>query len=629
MTETTAPFTKGASHTTGTVHYARIVKHADRTATIPMLSQRCGMSRRAIAYLREVPAETAVTCKRCLAGGEAIAEAAYLAAKAERTARMPIGPRSEVTDASGLFHGVTAVYWTRQINGVPYAFRRIAMPDGEIRFSVQRYNGYGDRAGDASPAARASAMRFACAWSPAHFLRARPETQPGDGTSDGDRVNRPENPNGPRPGDGRPGKASAETQEKSSTSLADQADSLAGFLAERYPDDAELADQAARVAEACGAPARKSTARLAAGDRVHARIVGTGKVRGLVPAGADAPAVTITSAKRQPSTGGRAVYIVKIRGAQTTRTGSQMWTMATASVAPSVVAAAASTPRKVVTVPVEPSPAATDALTAASEAVRIAGVIRTMSRVMFETLIGCATLGTAGRWPTSGSIVALIDRQLISTRDPAHPDGASHRVLADGWAVLSSPALPASWSAMLGGGRVVEVAHHIHDELWTRASVGAEADLAADAGECPHCGMDFVETETDGDVRRDHVRNCIRNPRGTGQWRLHPLTRRIAVEAGLDPDLMTADEFATAVKTAHNQTPAGAPPAAEQEGRTVADKRDPEKHKGAETKADRSKNKGGDAGKVTRKTERRDAGTEPNDPTDDERHGGGYTRKGR
>jgi hypothetical protein len=58
---------KGASHTTGTVHYGRQVPPVDRSATQPALASACGMSRRQHAYLAPADEQAEVTCRRRLA----------------------------------------------------------------------------------------------------------------------------------------------------------------------------------------------------------------------------------------------------------------------------------------------------------------------------------------------------------------------------------------------------------------------------------------------------------------------------------------------------------------------------------------------------------------------------------
>jgi hypothetical protein len=54
---------KGQSYTTPTVHYAKQIKRT--TDGSIGLIQMCGSTRRQRCYIAAVPAETAVTCKRC------------------------------------------------------------------------------------------------------------------------------------------------------------------------------------------------------------------------------------------------------------------------------------------------------------------------------------------------------------------------------------------------------------------------------------------------------------------------------------------------------------------------------------------------------------------------------------
>lgn len=56
--------------------------------------------------------------------------------------------------------------WSRTLRGVPHVFRAIRMPNGERRYTVRRYNGYGD---DGTDRGRELGMRFGCAWSPVAF----------------------------------------------------------------------------------------------------------------------------------------------------------------------------------------------------------------------------------------------------------------------------------------------------------------------------------------------------------------------------------------------------------------------------------------------------------------------------
>jgi hypothetical protein len=66
----------------------------------------------------------------------------------------------------------TSRTWARTIGGARFTFTAVAMPDGERRYFVSRYNGYGDRG---TPASRENGMRFGCAWSRVHAITIRPE----------------------------------------------------------------------------------------------------------------------------------------------------------------------------------------------------------------------------------------------------------------------------------------------------------------------------------------------------------------------------------------------------------------------------------------------------------------------
>lgn len=73
------------------------------------------------------------------------------------------GPRSRLHFRSADRPGNGDVtMWRRVLRGVPHEFTAVAMPDGERRYSVRRYNGYCD---DGTPEGRRRAMRFDCAWS--------------------------------------------------------------------------------------------------------------------------------------------------------------------------------------------------------------------------------------------------------------------------------------------------------------------------------------------------------------------------------------------------------------------------------------------------------------------------------
>lgn len=55
--------TKGMSYTTGMVHLVSDWQWGDKGQLI----QACGISRRQLCYLQEMPEDTTVTCKRCAA----------------------------------------------------------------------------------------------------------------------------------------------------------------------------------------------------------------------------------------------------------------------------------------------------------------------------------------------------------------------------------------------------------------------------------------------------------------------------------------------------------------------------------------------------------------------------------
>lgn len=89
---------------------------------------------------------------------------------AGRARTQPRGPiHTTLPDRPG--NGVSRA-WVRIIRGVPYAFTAVTMPDGERRYVVRRYNGYGDGTAES----RAIGMRFDCAWSPVHSITVRPES---------------------------------------------------------------------------------------------------------------------------------------------------------------------------------------------------------------------------------------------------------------------------------------------------------------------------------------------------------------------------------------------------------------------------------------------------------------------
>lgn len=78
------------------------------------------------------------------------------------------GERSEIREEGPSRPGNgTSRTWSRTIAGVPYRFTAVTMPDGERRYTVDRYNGYLD---DGTEEGRARGMRWGCAWSPAHWI---------------------------------------------------------------------------------------------------------------------------------------------------------------------------------------------------------------------------------------------------------------------------------------------------------------------------------------------------------------------------------------------------------------------------------------------------------------------------
>jgi len=66
-------------------------------------------------------------------------------------------------------HGTSYTY-SRTINGTPYSFTFVLMPDGERRHFVQKYNGYCAEFVANGDMTLASILRFGCAWSPVHSI---------------------------------------------------------------------------------------------------------------------------------------------------------------------------------------------------------------------------------------------------------------------------------------------------------------------------------------------------------------------------------------------------------------------------------------------------------------------------
>lgn len=81
---------------------------------------------------------------------------------------MVIEPRSQihVREATRPGNGSSRV-WRRTINGRPYGFTAVLMPDGQRRYFVERYNGYLANP-DGTPGF--NALTFGCAWSPVHAI---------------------------------------------------------------------------------------------------------------------------------------------------------------------------------------------------------------------------------------------------------------------------------------------------------------------------------------------------------------------------------------------------------------------------------------------------------------------------
>lgn len=91
-----------------------------------------------------------------------------------------VSGRSEVIEHLPTREGNGTSYtWRRTINGRPYAFNYVAMPNGERRMFVSRYNGYCANP-DGTPGR--GALAFGCAWSPVRWMQWR-EGQPMVGMS--------------------------------------------------------------------------------------------------------------------------------------------------------------------------------------------------------------------------------------------------------------------------------------------------------------------------------------------------------------------------------------------------------------------------------------------------------------
>lgn len=64
--------------------------------------------------------------------------------------------------------------YSRTIYGTPYSFTVVTMPNGERRYAVDRYNGYGD---NGTAWGRKIGMQFGCAWTPVHFITVKAKGQ--------------------------------------------------------------------------------------------------------------------------------------------------------------------------------------------------------------------------------------------------------------------------------------------------------------------------------------------------------------------------------------------------------------------------------------------------------------------
>lgn len=79
---------------------------------------------------------------------------------------MDISPRTPIITTEPAREGNgTCRRWSRTINGRPYSFNAVTMPNGERRYFVSRYNGY---LSDADGLPTPGATKWGCAWSPAH-----------------------------------------------------------------------------------------------------------------------------------------------------------------------------------------------------------------------------------------------------------------------------------------------------------------------------------------------------------------------------------------------------------------------------------------------------------------------------
>lgn len=91
------------------------------------------------------------------------------------TPRMEITPRQVSTYVSeGKNGNGTSYTYSRTINGTPYSFTFVLMPNGERRHFVSKYNGYCQSAVYSGLMSLQSVLLYACAWSQVHSLTVPP-----------------------------------------------------------------------------------------------------------------------------------------------------------------------------------------------------------------------------------------------------------------------------------------------------------------------------------------------------------------------------------------------------------------------------------------------------------------------
>lgn len=82
---------------------------------------------------------------------------------------MSIG-KSSIIHTSENSNGSVTRRWTREINGTPFSFTVVNMPDGELRLIVKYYNGYGED----TEVGREVGMKFSCAWDQYKWITIKP-----------------------------------------------------------------------------------------------------------------------------------------------------------------------------------------------------------------------------------------------------------------------------------------------------------------------------------------------------------------------------------------------------------------------------------------------------------------------